>query len=105
MTEDNNDLFQRIGIDISNDKINIDLAKTKDFFSALEKILKEKAETIQDDISNGKIDFAKNVGIQIDNEHIDIDLGKTKSFMEEFGKKIESFIGELDTAVSNIGKR
>lgn len=105
MTNDNQDLFQRIGVDVRDDKIHIDLAKTKDFFSALEGILKSKAETIQDEIADGKIDFAKDVGIKVENEHIDIDLGKTKSFMEEFGKKIEGFIAELDTAVGNIGKK
>ncbi len=105
MTDDNQDLFQRIGVDISKDKINIDLTKTKDFFSELEGIFKEKAENIQEDISMGKEDLAQNIGIKIDNENINIDFGKTKSFIEELGKKIEGFVEEIDEAVKNIDKR
>ena len=105
MVEKNKDLFQKIGIDISNDKINIDLTKTKDFLNSLHNILEEKAHTIQNDISEGKIDLGENVGIKVDNEHIDIDLGKMKSFIEDFGKKIENFIGEIDKSVNDIGKK
>lgn len=105
MTKGNQDLFQRIGIDISKDKINIDLTKTKDFFSELESIFKDKAENIQKDISEGKEDLAQNIGIKIDNENINIDFGKTKSFIEELGKKVEGFVEEIDEAVKNIDKR
>ncbi len=105
MHEKSEDLFQKIGVDISDDKINIDLGKTKDFFNALQSMLEHKAQTIQKDISEGKIDLEENVGIKVDNEHINIDLGKTKNFIEELGKKIENFVGEIDQAVKNIDKK
>ncbi|SFV52957.1 hypothetical protein MNB_SV-8-1401 [hydrothermal vent metagenome] len=105
MAENNEDLFQKIGVDISNEKIDIDLTKTKDFFNALQNTLQEKAKTIQKDVSEGKIDLEENVGIKVDNEHINIDLNKTKRFIEDLGKKVENFLGEIDKAVENIDKK
>ena len=105
MQEQDKDLFQKIGIDIGNDKINIDINQTKDFFNTLMKTFEGAAQNIQKDISEGKVDMAENVGIKIDKENINIDLEKTKSFIEEFGKKIENFIGEIDKAVENIDKK
>jgi len=105
MEKQNEDLFQKIGIDISNDKINIDINQTKDFFNTLMQTFEGAAQNIQKDISEGKVDMAENVGIKVDKDNINIDLEKTKSFIEEFGKKIEGFIGEIDKAVENIDKK
>ncbi len=105
MPEKNKDLFEKIGVDISKDKINIDINQTKDFLSALQGLFQEKAESIKKDLDEGKVDMAENVGIKIDKEHINIDLTKTKSFIEELGKKIENFLGEIDKAVEHIDKK
>ncbi len=105
MAEQDKDLFQKIGIDIGNDKINIDINQTKDFFNALKQAFESTAKNIQKDLSEGKVDMAENVGIKIDKENINIDLEKTKSFMEDFAKKMENFILEIDKSVDNIGKR
>lgn len=105
MQETNKDLFEKIGIDISKDKINIDINQTKDFFNTLKNTFEEGAQNIQKDILEGKVDMAENVGIKVDKENINIDLTKTKSFIEELGKKIEHFLGEIDKAVDNIDKK
>jgi len=105
MPEEKDEMLKKIGLDISEDNINIDLAKTKDFFNTLQDKLQEKAETIEKDISEGKVDLEDDMGIKIDNEHINIDLKKTKSFIEEFGKKIENFLGELDHTVGKLDKK
>lgn len=105
MKEQDKDLFQKIGIDISNDKINIDINQTKDFFNTLMKTFEGAAQNIQKDIAEGKVDMADNIGIKIDKDNINIDLEKTKSFIEELGQKIEGFIGEIDKAVDNIAKK
>jgi hypothetical protein len=99
------EIFKKIGVDVSEDNINIDLGKTKDFFNSLQNTLEEKAENIQKDISEGKIDLEENMGIKIDGEQIDIDLKKAKSFIEEFGKKIEHFLGEIDHVASKLDKK
>ena len=99
------ELFEKIGVNVSDDNINIDLGKTKDFFNSLQNTLQEKAETIEKDISEGKIDLEDNMGIKVDGEQIDIDLKKTKSFIEEFGKKIEHFLSEIDHVADKLDKK
>ncbi|MCD6213113.1 MAG: hypothetical protein J7J02_09045 [Sulfurovum sp.] len=99
------EIFEKIGINVSDDNINIDLGKTKDFFNSLQNTLEEKAETIEKDLSEGKIDLDDHMGIKVDGEHIDIDLKKTKSFIEEFGKKIENFLSEIDHVASKLEKK
>jgi len=105
MAEENKDLFSKLGIDIDDNKINIDINQTKDFFNTLKKTFEAAARNIQKNISEGKADMAENVGIKIDKENINIDLEKTKSFIEDFGKKIENFIAEIDKTADNIGKK
>jgi uncharacterized protein YpuA (DUF1002 family) len=105
MNEQNNDLFKKLGVDIGDGKINIDMNQTKDFFNSLKTMFEGAAENIKSDLAEGKVDMAENVGIKIDKENINIDLEKTKSFIEELGKKIEGFIGEIDKAVDNIQKK
>ena len=99
------ELFEKIGVNVSDENINIDLGKTKDFFNSLQNTLQEKAETIEKDLSEGKIDLEENMGIKVDGEHIDIDLKKTKSFIEEFGQKIENFLAEMDHVVGKLDKK
>ena len=99
------EIFEKIGLNVSDDNINIDLGKTKDFFNSLQNTLQEKAETIEKDLSEGKIDLDDNMGIKVDGEHIDIDLKKTKSFIEEFGQKIEDFLAEIDHIAGKLDKK
>jgi len=105
MEKQDKDLFQKIGIDIGDEKINIDINQTKDFFNTLQKTFEGAAQNLEKEISEGKVEMAENIGIKVDKDNINIDLKKTKSFIEEFGKKIESFLGEIDKAVDNIDKK
>ena len=103
MAEKDKDLSSKLGIDINDKKINIDLNQTKNFLNDLTETFEGTAQNIQKDLAEGKVDMAENVGIKIDKEHIDIDLEKTQSFIEELGKKIEGFLEEIDKTVDNIG--
>jgi uncharacterized protein YpuA (DUF1002 family) len=105
MNEQNNDLFKKLGVDIGDGKINIDMNQTKDFFNSLQNMFEGAAENIKSDLAEGKVDMAENVGIKIDKENINIDLEKTKSFIEEIGKKIEGFVAEIEKSVENIQKK
>lgn len=105
MAEKNKDLFEKIGVEVGDGKLNIDINKTKEFFNALKETFESTAKNIQKDISEGKVDMAENVGIQIDKENINIDLEKTKSFIEGFGQKIEGFLAELEKSVDDIHKK
>ena len=104
MAEQDKDLFTKLGIDISNEKINIDINQTKSFFNNLKQTFEDTAQNIQKGISEGKVNMAENVGIKIDKEHINIDLAKTKNFVEDLGKKIEGFLAEIDKSVDSIEK-
>ncbi|CAA6824984.1 MAG: Unknown protein [uncultured Sulfurovum sp.] len=104
MENEKNDLFKKLGVDIADGKINIDMNQTKDFFSSLQSLFEGATENIKKDLSEGKVDMGDNVGIKIDKENINIDLEKTKSFIEQLGKTIEGFVGEIDKSVQNISK-
>jgi len=100
--QNNNDLFSKMGVDVGDGKLNIDLNQTKDFFNALRETFESTAQNLQKDLSEGKVDMAENVGIKIDKENINIDLEKTKTFVEGFGKKIENFLAELEKSVKEM---
>jgi len=102
-TEQTNEMMSKMGIEIDEGKIAIDINKTKGFFSALQEMLQNKAEDLQKNIAEGKLDMADSAGIKIDKEHIDIDLTKTRSFIEELGKKVEGMVGQIDHTVEKIG--
>ncbi len=104
-TQNNNDLFSNLGVDVGNGKLNIDLKQTREFFNALKNTFESTALNLQNDLTEGKVDMAENVGIKIDKENINIDLEKMKSFIEGFGKKIENFIAEIEKSVDDIQKK
>ena len=100
-----NDLFSKLGIEIGDEKINIDLAQTKSFFNTLQETLLQKAEKLQKDISEGKVDLVDDVGIKVDNEQINVDLKKTKNFIETLGSKIQNFVADLEKSVKEIDSK
>jgi hypothetical protein len=104
MQEENSDIFKKLGVDIGEGKINIDMNQTRDFFNSLRMMFEGAAENIKSDLADGKVDMAESVGIKIDKEHIDIDLEKTKSFIEDIGRKIEGFVAEIEKSVEDIGE-
>jgi histidinol dehydrogenase len=103
--DDDTDLLSKLGIDIGDEKINIDLNKTKTLMESLQETLTAKAEKLQQDIAKGSVDLGENVGIKLDNEQINIDLGKTKTFIEDLGNKFAGFVQQIDEVVKNIDKK
>jgi len=103
--QQDNDLFSKLGVEVGEGKLNIDLNQTREFFDALKQTFESTAQNLQKDISEGKVDMAENVGIKIDKENINIDLEKTKRFIEGFGLKIQNFLAELEKSVDDIHKK
>jgi len=101
----NADLFDKLGVEVGDGKLNIDLNQTRAFFDALRETFENTAQNLQKDLADGKVDMAENVGIKIDKENINIDLEKTKSFIESFGQKIEGFLAEIEKSVEDIQKK
>ncbi len=105
MAEENKDLFEKIGVEIGNGKLNIDINKTKEFFNALKDTFENGAKNIQKDIAEGKLDMSENIGIKVDKKNINIDLEKTKVFIESLGHKIENFLTEIEKSVDDMNKK
>jgi len=101
MEEKKENILSLLGIDIKDEKIDIDLKQTKNFFNKLQDSLNKKAQEIDKNIQEGKIDL-KEVGLKIDNEHISLDLNKTKSFLQNIAQKIEQFSKDLESSVNEL---
>jgi len=101
--EEKKEILNKIGVEIDQDRVAIDLNKTKSFFAALQEILQQKAQQLQKNLEEGKLDM-EDVGIKLDEERIEVDLKKTKTFVETFGQKIENFLKELEESVKEIEK-
>jgi hypothetical protein len=99
-----NSVFSKMGIEFEDDKLNVDLNRTRDFFGNLQKQLQERAERIQKDISEGSVDLSEKVGVKVDKDHINVDLNKSKEFISELGKKVEGFLAEIDKVVRDVSK-
>jgi len=100
--EDKN-ILSLLGINIENQKIDIDLNKTKNFFENIQKELEKKSQAIEKSIQEGKVEL-KDIGLKVDKQHISLDLNKTKSFVENLTKKLDSFIKDLDNSFKDINK-
>jgi len=99
--EKNKELLSKIGVEIDQDKVAIDLKRTKSFFASLQEILQQKAEQLQKNLEEGKLDM-EDVGLKLDEERVEVDLKKTKTFIETFGQKVENFLKELEESVRQI---
>jgi len=102
MEEKKENILSLLGIDIKDEKIDIDLKQTKNFFQNLQKTLEQKSKDINKNIKEGKLDLSDSVGIKVDDEHISLDLNKTKSFFENLTQKIEQFTKDLDKSVNDL---
>lgn len=102
MEEKKENILSMLGINIANEKIDIDLNKTKSFFENLQSTLEKKSEDLSQSIKDGKVDLEDSVGIKVDDEHISLDLNKTKTFFENLTNKVENFVKDLDSTFNEF---
>ncbi|MDD5548783.1 MAG: hypothetical protein PHI79_04185 [Sulfurovaceae bacterium] len=100
-TKKDTNMLSDIGIEVSDDKIAIDTAKTKEFFGNIQQHIQDTAQNIGEHIEKG----TQNAGIKVDDEHIEVDLQQTKNFIEEMGEKIEHFLAHLEHSVDKLSKK
>jgi uncharacterized lipoprotein YehR (DUF1307 family) len=94
--------FSHVGVTTTPDgKIIIDTNKTKSYFEALARKMKEKADQLAKDMQKGVIK-EKEAGIEVSEEKIVIDVNKTKGFLEQWAKKMEGFVKEMDEVAKAI---
>ena len=98
--EDKN-ILSMLGINIEDEKIDINLKQTKSFFENLQKSLEQKSKKVEQSIKEGKLELDE-LGIKANKEQITIDLKKGKSFLEELSKKIENFVQDLDKSFKSL---
>ena len=102
MEEKKENILSLLGINIENEKIDIDLKQTKNFFENLQKTLEQKSKDINESIKEGKVDLSDTVGIKVDDEHISLDLNKTKSFFENFLQKVEQIAQDIEKSINTL---
>jgi len=94
--------LSHVGVTTTPDgKIIIDTNKTKSYFEALARKMKEKADQLAKDMQKGVIE-EKEAGIEVSEEKIVIDVNKTKGFLEQWAKKMEGFVKEMDEVAKAI---
>ena len=77
------DLLKKLGFDLSEEKVLIDINKTSHFFEQLEIEMHGKVDEIEKKIDNAEINFTKGIGIEITGNKIGIDLNKTRNMLQE----------------------
>ncbi|MBN2768572.1 MAG: hypothetical protein JXQ68_05675 [Campylobacterales bacterium] len=103
--EDDTELFSKIGINVENEKLSIDFAKTKEFFDSLKKKMELVSKNIEKNFQEGADEFKENLGIRVDEERIEIDFGEAKSFISDVGAKIEELLASLEHSVDQLNKK
>ena len=94
--------LSHVGVTTTPDgKIIIDTNKTKSYFEAVARKMKEKADQLTKDMQKGVIE-EKEAGIEVSEEKIVIDVNKTKGFLEQWAKKMEGFVKEMDEVAKAI---
>ena len=100
--QNENKIFDALGIELEDGKLEIDFNKTKSFLQGLEGVVKQKAQEIKKQLDEGKIDLKQSAGVQVDKDHIEIDIQKGKSFIENLGSKIGSFFEEVQNELKEM---
>jgi len=62
--QENRDVLKKIGVEINDEKIAIDLKKTKSFFTMLQELLQQKAQDLQKNLEEGKLEI-EDVGVRV----------------------------------------
>jgi hypothetical protein len=70
-------VMKKTGIEISDEKISIDLNKTRSILDSITK----KGEEIAEKIERGDEEFQQESGVIINSEKIEIDMTKTADFL------------------------
>jgi hypothetical protein len=77
------DILSKLGFDIKNQKISIDLNKTTNFLKKMEIEMHGKADELQHKIEKADINFTRDIGIDFSDDKIEIDLNKTKNMFQQ----------------------
>ena len=88
------DLLKKLGFDLTNEKIIIDINKTTSFFENIEKEIEKESQNIEAKIKKHELDFSKDLGIEISQDKIGIDLNKTRNMFQQMNSLVKDIILE-----------
>jgi len=93
--------FNKMGINVDQETITIDMNKTKDFFNNFGKQMDMKMKKMAEDMEKGIIEN-KEAGVEINQQHIHIDLNKTRDFLINWGQQLQVFVEEFDKMAKTL---
>jgi len=93
-------LFQEMGFNFKEEKIIIDLNKTNNFFSNMEKKFDEKAKEIESKIENADINITRDSGVAITDEKFSIDLNSSKNLLNDISGLFREIISDINRTIN-----
>lgn len=90
-----NEILEKLGINIEEKRISLDMNKTADFLKQMEIEMHGRADEIQHKIEKADINFTRDMGIILSDEKVEIDLNKTKKMFQEINILMKEVL--LDT--------
>jgi len=91
-------ILNEMGFDLENDKIIIDLNKSTEFFSKMEKKIKEKSKEIENKIKGIESNLTKSSAVIITEDKVDIDLNKTKSLLDNLSTIFRNIVVDMNAS-------
>jgi len=91
-------ILNEMGFDFEDNKIIIDLNKSTNFFSQMEKKINEKSKEIENKIRGIESNITKNSGVVITEDKVDIDLNKTKSILDNISSIFRDIVADINAS-------
>jgi len=91
-------ILNEMGFDFEDNKIIIDLNKSANFFSQMEKKINEKSKEIENKIRGIESNITKNSGVVITEDKVDIDLNKTKSILDNISSIFRDIVADINAS-------
>ncbi len=85
--------LNEMGFNFKNEKIIIDLNKTKSFFSKITNKMEEKVKEIED------INISKESGVVVTEDKVDIDLNSTKNLLNSISSLFKNIILDINSTL------
>jgi len=92
-------ILNEMGFDFKDNKLTIDINKSNEFFTNMQKQLEKKTLEIEQKIKNSDINFSKGMGVDVTDETINIDLNETKKMLHQMNILMKEIF--LDKKSSN----
>ncbi len=85
--------LNEMGFNFKNEKIIIDLNKTKSLFSKITNKMEEKVKEIED------INISKESGVVVTEDKVDIDLNSTKNLLNSISSLFKNIISDINSTL------